>query len=338
MNITQTQISALYVGLFGRSSEGAGNKYWQDIAKSNNLNVADVANLMLASDASKDFFGDSVDSNANFISHVYKTMLNKNADTDAEGKAYWTNLLDNGISRDTIVSELIKAALNPVYSKSEDKDTKAAFNVLLNKIIVSNIVSDSIENVPSGDIKSALKAFQEINNAITDVTTSEDIKKLIEAKQDVLNIDSSKLSASLEANSREKIVSEITGKSKDEILKELAPKPAPTPDPKPAPMPDPKPQPQPGPKVTPTPDPKPQPQPTPNDGVEGALKQMLASASSSEVIGYSAKIEHGGKKYFVSIRSADNDGVNLSADQKINLSVQNGAVKTAEGKTLKADV
>lgn len=176
MKITQTQISALYVALLGRSSEGSGNKYWQDIAKTNNLGVADVANLMLVSDASKDFFGGSVDSNANFISHIYKTTLNKNADTDAEGKAYWTSLLDSGISRDAIISELIKAALNPVYSKSEDKDTKAAFNILLNKIIASNVVSDSVENVPGGDIKSALKAFEEINNAITDTTTSEDIK------------------------------------------------------------------------------------------------------------------------------------------------------------------
>ena len=93
MNITQTHISALYVALFGRASEGSGNKYWQDTAKTNNLSVSNVANLMLASDVSKDFFIGSIDSNANFISHVYKTTLNKSA--DAEGKAYWTQLLDS---------------------------------------------------------------------------------------------------------------------------------------------------------------------------------------------------------------------------------------------------
>jgi len=37
MNITQTQISALYVGLFGRSSEGAGSKAWLGAANTQNL-------------------------------------------------------------------------------------------------------------------------------------------------------------------------------------------------------------------------------------------------------------------------------------------------------------
>ena len=157
---------------------------------------------------------------------------------------------------------------------------------------------------------------------------------LASAKSLNLTVDEAKLDAALDANSKVKIISGVTGKTEDEISKELAPKPAPTPDPKPDPTPDPKPQPQPDPKTTPTPDPKPQPKPTPNDGVEGALKQMLASASSTEVIGYSAKIEHGGKKYFVSIRSADNDGVNLSADQKINLSVQNGRGQDAKSRRL----
>lgn len=340
MNITQTHISALYVALFGRASEGSGNKYWQDTAKTNNLSVSNVANLMLAGDASKDFFIGSIDSNANFISHIYKTTLNKSA--DAEGKAYWTQLLDSGASRDVIVSELIKAALNPVYSKSEDKDTKAAFNTLLNKIIVSNVVSDSVENIPGGDIKSALKVFEEINNAITDLTTSEDIRKLIESKRDILNIDTSKLIASLQANSRIKIVSEITGRSEDEISKELAPQPTPDPnpqpDPKPEPQPQPNPKPAPDPKPQPQPKPEPQPEPQPNSGAEGSLKQMVDGFGSTNVIGYSAKIEEGGKKYFVSILAADNNGVNLSADQKINLSAKDGVVKTADGKILKANV
>lgn len=199
--------------------------------------------------------------------------------------AYWTQLLDSGASRDVIVSELIKAALNPVYSKSEDKDTKAAFNTLLNKIIVSNVVSDSVENIPGGDIKSALKVFEEINNAITDLTTSEDIRKLIESKRDILNIDTSKLIASLQANSRIKIVSEITGRSEDEISKELAPQPTPDPNPQPDPKPEPQPQPNPKPAPDPKPQPKPEPQPEPqpNSGAEGSLKQMVDGFGSTNV-------------------------------------------------------
>ena len=342
MNITQTQISALYVGLFGRSSEGAGSKAWLGAANTQNLSVSTIANTMLDTVAAKEFFGDSVNENANFVEHIYANVFGKGgANLDKEGKAGWTKKLNDGEDRGKVAADMLKAACDPVHSNAADEATKNAHNLLINKIIASNVVADLIKDVPNGgDIKEQLKAFIQINKTITPHSNASDIKSAVLAGAKSLNltVDEAKLDAALDANSKVKIISSVTGKTEDEISKELAPNPAPAPDPKPAPTPDPKPQPQPGPKPTPTPDPKPQPQPTPNDGVEGVLKQMLASASSSEVIGYSAKIEHGGKKYFVSIRSADNDGVNLSADQKINLSVQNGAVKTAEGKTLKADV
>ncbi|WP_314989383.1 hypothetical protein [uncultured Campylobacter sp.] len=340
MNITQTQISALYVGLFGRSSEGAGSKAWLGAANTQNLSVSTIANTMLDTVAAKEFFGDSVNENANFVEHIYANVFGKGgANLDKEGKAGWTKKLNDGEDRGKVAADMLKAACDPVHSNAADEATKNAHNLLINKIIASNVVADLIKDVPNGgDIKEQLKAFIQINKTITPHSNATDIKSAVLAGAKSLNltVDEAKLDAALDANSKVKIISGVTGKTEDEISKELAPKPALTPDPKPAPAPDPKPQP--GPKPTPTPDPKPQPQPTPNDGVEGSLKQMLASASSSEVIGYSAKIEHGGKKYFVSIRSADNDGVNLSANQKINLSVQNGAVKTTEGKTLKADV
>ena len=342
MNITQTQISALYVGLFGRSSEGAGSKAWLGAANTQNLSVSTIANTMLDTVAAKEFFGDSVNENANFVEHIYANVFGKGgANLDKEGKAGWTKKLNDGEDRGKVAADMLKAACDPIHSNAADEATKNAHNLLINKIIASNVVADLIKDVPNGgDIKEQLKAFIQINKTITPHSNATDIKSAVLAGAKSLNltVDEAKLDAALDANSKVKIISGVTGKTEDEISKELAPKPAPQPDPKPDPTPDPKPQPQPGPKPTPTPDPKPQPKPTPNDGVEGALKQMLASASSSEVIGYSAKIEHGGKKYFISIRSADNDGINLSADQKINLSVQNGAVKTAEGKTLKADV
>lgn len=342
MNITQTQISALYVGLFGRSSEGAGSKAWLGAANTQNLSVSTIANTMLDTVAAKEFFGDSVNENANFVEHIYANVFGKGgANLDKEGKAGWTKKLNDGEDRGKVAADMLKAACDPVHSNAADEATKNAHNLLINKIIASNVVADLIKDVPNGgDIKEQLKAFIQINKTITPHSNASDIKSAVLAGAKSLNltVDEAKLDAALDANSKVKIISGVTGKTEDEISKELAPKPTPTPDPKPDPTPDLKPQPDPKPTPTPTPDPKPQPQPTPNDGVEGALKQMLASASSTEVIGYSAKIEHGGKKYFVSIRSADNDGVNLSADQKINLSVQNGAVKTAEGKTLKADV
>ena len=53
MGLSKTQISKLYVTIFGRASEGEGNIYWQQQAG----NMSDIANDMLNTQAAKDYFG-----------------------------------------------------------------------------------------------------------------------------------------------------------------------------------------------------------------------------------------------------------------------------------------
>ncbi|EET78660.1 DUF4214 domain-containing protein [Campylobacter showae] len=247
MNITQTQISALYVGLFGRSSEGAGSKAWLGAANTQNLSVSTIANTMLDTVAAKEFFGDSVNENANFVEHIYANVFGKGgANLDKEGKAGWTKKLNDGEDRGKVAADMLKAACDPVHSNAADEATKNAHNLLINKIIASNVVADLIKDVPNGgDIKEQLKAFIQINKTITPHSNASDIKNAVLAGAKSLNltVDEAKLDAALDANSKVKIISGVTGKTEDEISKELAPKPAPTPDPKPDPTPDPKPQP-----------------------------------------------------------------------------------------------
>ena len=53
---------------------------------------------------------------------------------------------------------MLKAACNPVHSNAADEATKNAHNLLINKIIASNVVADLIKDVPNGgDIKEQLK-------------------------------------------------------------------------------------------------------------------------------------------------------------------------------------
>lgn len=108
MSISQSQISSLYISLFGRVSEGSGSKYWLNLANSKNLNVSDIANAMLKTDAAKEFFSGNIDSSEAFISHIYKNTLNKDANMDKEGKAFWIDKLNNGMDRSIIISELLK--------------------------------------------------------------------------------------------------------------------------------------------------------------------------------------------------------------------------------------
>lgn len=223
MNITQSQISALYVTLFGRAGEGSGNKYWQYVASSQNLTLADIANSMLNSAPAKEFFGSNLNSDENFIAHIYKTTLNKDANSDAEGKAFWLNALKSGTDRGTMVTELLKAAADPKYASSTDEATKAAHNLLVNKILASDAVADAIQNLPAGNQATALKSFQEINNAITATSTIEQIKDIIKSKSN-LNLDSTKLENSLSSASKIKVISKITGKSEKQVEEALKPK------------------------------------------------------------------------------------------------------------------
>ena len=257
MSLTQSHISALYIALFGRASEGAGNKFWLNAANTQNLSMADIANAMLNTGAAKEYFGGSLNTDEKFINHIYENVLGKGAGIDKEGKAFWINKLKEGANKGFIASQLLKEALDPKYSNSTDEATKAAHNLLVNKVLASNMVADSIQNVPNASIQKALKSFADINNNISSTLKANDIKKVIQDNKGNLTIDESKLDESAKQNNKVKILSQVTGKSEDEI-KQILPKednPS-TPDNPTPPTPNPQPEPNPNPPQPPVPNPE----------------------------------------------------------------------------------
>ena len=89
--------------------------------------------------------------------------------------------------------------------------------------MASDAVADAIQNLPAGNQATALKSFQEINNAITATSTIEQIKDIIKSKSN-LNLDSAKLENSLSSASKIKVISKITGKSEKQVEEALKPK------------------------------------------------------------------------------------------------------------------
>ena len=295
MSLTQSQISSLYIALFGRASEGAGNKYWQEVSKTQKLNMFDTANTMLKTTPANEFFGDSINTNDKFIEHIYANVFGKGAGIDKEGKAFWIEKLNSGIDKGTIAVEMLKAALDPKYASSKDPATKAAHELLTNKIMASNIVADSIENVPqSTDIKKVLKPFIDINNALTPTAKKEDIKKAIENNKSNLNIDIAKLDKSLQDNNKVKILFSLTGKSEEEI-KDALPKEPEQPNPQPQPE-QPKPNPEP---EQPKPNPQPeQPKIEKISDSDGFVKLFDKNNQTSiKIAGVDTVYEKGGKYY-----------------------------------------
>ena len=162
MILTQTKISQLYVSIFGRASEGEGNSYWQTQGT-----ISEVASKMLATDAAQTYFGTSLDSDQDFIEHIYLNTLGKTYAEDTAGVDYWVSQLTAGTSRGDVVANLITAAQSA-------ENAGAAQDQFNNKVAVSDYVADTIESAEVSDLS-------DFTRYIADITDDEDTVTAIKA-------------------------------------------------------------------------------------------------------------------------------------------------------------
>jgi hypothetical protein len=153
--LTQTQVSQLYVSIFGRASEGEGNTYWQNDPASTDMTT--TANIMLDTPAAATYFGASLDSDADFVAHIYTNTLGKSHADDSAGQDYWIGRLAAGVSKGQMVNELISAAQAP-------ENAGAAQNMFMNQVAVSDYCA---ENIATADVND-LSAFTAYIAGVTD--------------------------------------------------------------------------------------------------------------------------------------------------------------------------
>ncbi|WP_179953201.1 DUF4214 domain-containing protein [Desulfobotulus mexicanus] len=155
MALTQTQVSQLYVALFGRASEGAGNKFWQGAE-----DMQSAAQGMVETDAAEEFYGDKYDDDAAFVEMLYLNTMNKAP--DAEGLDHWVASLEGGASRGEVAAEFIAAIED---NKEIDPVGYATFN---NRVAVSDYTADK---VPGEDLK--VSELDEFVGYVSEVTDDE---------------------------------------------------------------------------------------------------------------------------------------------------------------------
>lgn len=136
MALSKSDVSALYVAIFNRASEGEGNTYWQTVGT-----AAEVADAMLETAPAKAYFGAALDNDEDFIAHIYLNTLGKTAEQDPEGIAYWVGELATQ-SRGEVIARLIESALDPVHEGTD------AQNLFKNMVAVSDYAADTIEEAP----------------------------------------------------------------------------------------------------------------------------------------------------------------------------------------------
>jgi hypothetical protein len=169
MSLSQTEVSKLYVSIFGRASEGEGNNYWQTYSD----DMAYTADMMLKTEAAIDYFGDTLNSNETFIEFIYENTLGKSREDDPDGVAYWIEKLNSGESKGSVVNSI-------VYSATQPENAGDARDQFLNRVEVSNYVADKIYSF-GGD-------YAQFQNYINAVSNNEYTKLAIEK---IIDYDSS---------------------------------------------------------------------------------------------------------------------------------------------------
>lgn len=185
MALTSKDINSLYIAIFNRVPEGDGQQYWLNEANINNFDMNSITEIMLQSNAAKEFFKGK-ENNEDFINHIYTNLLEKDKTTDPEGVSYWSSLLNAGMSKSLVVNELLKAA---EYGKFSDPNAIKAQNLYFNKLKTAEVAAKSIKNVaPNGTINEKIAPFSNILKNITDKSTAEDIATIIKTQAIVNNI------------------------------------------------------------------------------------------------------------------------------------------------------
>ncbi|WP_169941593.1 hypothetical protein [Campylobacter sp. RM15925] len=174
--LTKSNVSSLYVSLFGRASESLGNQYW--ISQSANKSMSQIADDMLATLAAKKYFGDTLNDNFKFINFIYENTLNKSyyennkgMEVDKAGIEYWTELLN---SNKYTKGEVSASMIQSIYDKKYENLNAA--KLFKNKVMLSDKIADAVKS----EVKvNELKPFIDAVNKVKANSTVADIDNLV---------------------------------------------------------------------------------------------------------------------------------------------------------------
>jgi hypothetical protein len=101
---TQAAVSTLYSAAFGRDADGGGIKFYFDAANQG-VSLKQIAEFFLSS---PEYQAMAAQTDAQFISNLYQNTFARAG--DADGVAFWTNALANGLSRADLLMNFVSVA------------------------------------------------------------------------------------------------------------------------------------------------------------------------------------------------------------------------------------
>jgi len=187
----ESKITGLYVAFFNRAADQQGLDYWTErgeSAQSQGKDISDVLKELSAGFATHPTFISAYAhlSNKEFVEEIYRNALGR--DGDSGGITYWTNLLDNGMSRSDMVAIFVEVSLTSDltpenYPNTSAEDLAAAQlrkDLISNKVtvalaftkqldILSNVIdSQNPENDPA--YLASIKIISEVNEQTATVS------------------------------------------------------------------------------------------------------------------------------------------------------------------------
>jgi hypothetical protein len=137
----RTEISQLYVALFGRAPDGEGLGFWVSL-RDQGQSLTQIANTMFATAPARTFYPSFL-TNTEIINAFYSNVLGRAA--DAEGGAFWTAKLNAaGATPGSVIAEMIAVVAGYTGTDPAGVTSKALYN---NKVAVAQYYGEKNGNI-----------------------------------------------------------------------------------------------------------------------------------------------------------------------------------------------
>lgn len=157
----RTEVSQLYVALFGRAPDGDGLGFWTQL-RDQGQSLTQIANTMYATTPARTYFPSFL-TNGEIIASFYVNVLGRTG--DAEGLAFWTAKLNAaGATPGSVIAEMINVVANYTGTDAAGIVSKDLFN---NKVSVAQYYGEK-----NGTVAGATGALTGVTNVASTVTTA----------------------------------------------------------------------------------------------------------------------------------------------------------------------
>jgi len=156
----RTQVSQLYVSLFGRAPDGEGLGFWVN-QLDNGQTLAQVAQSMYNVPAARAYYP-AFATNEEIVAIFYQNVLGRAVGTDTQGQAFWVAEMNkSGATKGSVIATMLYTVANYTGTDAAGVTSKALFN---NKVDVAQFYGEQ-----NGSIAGATTALASVTSDVATV-------------------------------------------------------------------------------------------------------------------------------------------------------------------------